>query len=125
MRARTGDLREDHDLLASHLSVVASRLDDLTPLPRAPVVLEIEEKQRMQAAWTSVSCVYCGMAHGGTCTRVRRMEFSTVGQNVVGPTRVWFWPDGKWEPPPDALTVEDVFGQRVGPGAPPRGDTNG
>jgi hypothetical protein len=100
---------EGFDTLNGDMGTLAERLDDLTPLPRPRVMLDVEEKGRMQMAWPTSRCVWCGTAHGGLCPRVRHITFDNRG----APSSVWFWPEGQWEIPADALTVEDVFGSNV------------
>jgi hypothetical protein len=97
------------DEVNGHLNALAERLDDLTPLPKPPITLDVEEKGRMQMAWATSVCPYCQHAHSGVCPRVRRAEYDSAGRTL----RVWFWPEGRWQVPSDALSVEDVFGSPV------------
>jgi hypothetical protein len=101
-----GYLNDELDTINANFAAVGDRIDGLTPLPKLPIELDLEERGRMQMAWPQSVCPYCQHAHSGICPRVRRAEFDSAGRVV----RVWFWPDGKWSIPDDALSVEDVFG---------------
>jgi hypothetical protein len=78
---------------------------------RSPAVLSQQEKQELQATWPVVMCRDCGLAHPGACPRIRRIVVETAPNATK--TDTWYWPEGAWEPPPGAVSAEDVWGTGV------------
>jgi hypothetical protein len=74
--------------------------------PRTPVGLSEEERMTLRTVWSAARCSQCGTVHDGTtCPRVKETRFHLNGH----PSRIIYWPDGQWKPPPDAITAEDVW----------------
>jgi hypothetical protein len=91
----------------------AGRLVDINSRP-PPRNLTAEERQALAANWGDAVCESCGYAHAGVCPRVRRTEV-VVGPGQQRTMRVWYWPEGKWSLPPDAISPSDVFGPGMAP----------
>lgn len=93
----------------------------LSAVPAARAELSQQERLELQATWPMRQCEHCGTAHGGTCPRVKRITRARQGPTIISEDIV-FWPNGKWEPPADALTVFDVWETPVVPLGPPTGE---
>jgi hypothetical protein len=78
---------------------------------RTPVSLSQQERQELQATWPVVMCRDCGLAHPGACPRVRRIVVETSPNTTK--TDTWYWANDEWEPPPGAMTAEEVWGTGV------------
>lgn len=108
-------------------AALSGRIDTLTaPEPvRARPELSFEERNNLQAAWSTAHCPTCGCIHFGVCPRISKVTSEFKANRAVTVTTE-YWPDGRWQLPAYHLTVDDVFGDAAPPAPNPtrEGTTN-
>jgi hypothetical protein len=101
----------DAGILTPEQALVALGYTVADPPERVPADLTHSERQELQATWPVVMCRDCGLAHPGACPRIRRQVVETSPNTTK--TDTWYWPNDEWEPPPGAVTADDVWGTGV------------